>query len=206
MKVYLFIFILSIFIPEYVSSQPDSALFDPDQIDIIQPESSSSNKNSSLKDRLSTDIEVGTSFTYSPKNFYGPSYYISPGISYRMSPRFYISSGIGLQYSTFYPLYQQNEMSQKILPMTQAYIYARGTYLISPRLAVSGSVYKSLVNAPRLTENSRAMNYNYQGMSVGFNYKVTDSFSFGIQMNMQNGSYSPDGMIPASGYVPVPGF
>jgi hypothetical protein len=187
-------------------NQQDSVVRDADQLISVSPENNSSIETPSKKDRLNTNLEAGTSFVFSPHNFYGPSYYISPGLSYKLTPHFYLSAGIALQYSTFYPLYNQNETSQKMLPMTQAFIYTKGSYFISPRLVVNGTIYKNLMDAPQLTENSRAMNYNYQGLSVGFNYKFSNSFSFGIQMNMQNGSYKSDDLIPASGYVPVPGF
>ncbi len=202
----LFMLFLFTILPTIAYNQQDSVSADPDQLEINRFDNISRDETPKLKERFDTDLQVGTSFTYSPGNFYGPSYFISPGISYRVTPRFFLSSGVALQHSTLYPIYQQDESSQKMLPMTQAYIYARGSYFVSPRFVVNGTAYKSMMDAPRLTKNGRAVNYNYQGMSVGFQYKVSDSFSFGLQMNMQNGYYEPDRLFPASGYVPAPGF
>ena len=91
--------------------------------------------------------------------------------------------------------------------MTRAFLYARGTYLVSPRLSVSGTAYKVINDVPRLSNHLSSYNLNYQGISVGFNYKFSNSFSFGFEMQMQqNPYYRSDGLIPPAGYVSVPGF
>jgi hypothetical protein len=205
MKAHYFILILALFFPYSVYSQEDT-LTDPDQVPMMLTEPAGSDQKSSFKNKFDTDLEIGTSFTYSPANFYGPYYYAAPSLTYSLTPRLYVTAGAGIQYSTFYSLNSNNEGTNKMLPMTQAFLFASGTYLLSPRLAISGTVYKSALDATQLSKNSRALNYNYQGMSVGFNYKITDSFSFGIQMNIQNGSYRSDEFIPNAGYAPVTGF
>jgi hypothetical protein len=176
-------------LPTCVFSQEEEIQFDRDQISTSENNNDEATSKQSIKDRIDTEFEVGTSFSYSPGNFYGPSYYIAPSISYLASPRFMLTTGAGLQYSTFYPLYQSSEPERDMLPMTRAFLFTRGSYFISPRLIVSGTVYKSISNIPEWTRNSGVVGYNYQGMSVGFQYRVSKSFSFGIHMNMQNGYY-----------------
>jgi long-subunit fatty acid transport protein len=205
MKKWLSVWFLIVIFPALAFNQQDQTANDPDQLDSVSVGNNATEKEPSFKDRFDTDFQAGTSFNYSPGNFYGPSYYIEPGVSYMVSSRFMLNAGIGFEYSALHPLYQQTE-SDKMLPMTRAYMYTRGSYFLTPRLTVNGTVYKSMMDEPRLTEYSGPGKYNYQGMSVGFQYKFSKSFSFGFEMHMQNGQYRTNGLIPASGYVPVPGF
>jgi hypothetical protein len=205
MKKGVLLMIGTLSITVFAFSQKEVALTDSDQLEIASFEDPAADQKPTLKDRTDVGLEVGTSFTFSPGNFYGPSYYIAPSFTYRVSPRFFLSTGIGMQYATFYPANLPADRDN-MLPMTRAYLYARGSYLLTPRLIVSGTVYKSMMDAPRHGNYTNPLNYNAQGMSIGFQYKVSDSFSFGVQMNMQNGYYQHDPLIPPSGYVPVPGF
>jgi hypothetical protein len=206
MKKHLLLIIFLVLFPAFVYNQDDQIVNDPDQMVVSGVNKNADNEKPALKDRFNTHFQVGTSFSYSPGNFYGPSYFVSPSVSYQVSPRFMLSAGAGLEYSTLYPLYKQTEGDNKMLPMTRAYLYARGSYFITPRLIVSGTVYENMMDAPRLTNNSMPVKYNYQGMSIGIQYNVSRSFSFGFEMHMRNSNFRPDGLIPASGYVPVPGF
>jgi hypothetical protein len=201
----ILVLFLAFTLPVYIVAQEDQPVGDPDQLESTSPDDQSGYPKSGFKDRTDFDLEVGTSFSFSPGNYYGPSYYVSPSFSYKVSPRFYLSTGVGLQYSTFYPVNRPAD-ADNMLPMTRAYLYARGSYYLTPRLVVNGTVYKSMMDAPRHSNYANQMRYNAQGMSIGFQYKVSDSFSFGVQMNMQNGYYQHDPLIPPAGYVPVPGF
>jgi hypothetical protein len=156
--------------------------------------------------RLNTNLEVGTSFIYSPRNFYGPSYYVAPNLSYLVTPRLTISAGIGFEYSTLYPLYNIPNEENTMLPMTRAFLYARGSYLLTERLVVTGSVYKTINDVPKLSQYSRPMNYNYQGIDLGIQYQINRNFSIGFNMRMNNMSYPSSGLIPPDALVPIPGF
>lgn len=178
-----------------------------DQLDItgIQVESQEVLLGSEEK-RLKTNLEVGTSFMYSPRNFYGPSYYVAPSLSYLVTPRFSLSAGVGFEYSSIYPLYNTPENGSEMLPMTRAFLFARGSYLLTDRIIVSGSVYKSMNDVPRLYSFSRQMNYNYQGVDLGIHYQINKNFSVGFNMRMSNMNYPSSGLIPPDAIVPVPGF
>jgi hypothetical protein len=201
----LFFLFLTIAFPVSIYTQDIQPDTDPNQLEIISGNDQPVDPKSSLKDRTDFDIEVGTSFSFSPGNYYGPSYYAAPSFSYRLSPRFFLTTGVGLEYSTFYPVNRPAE-PDNMLPMTRAFLFARGSYYLTPRFIVNGTVYKNMMDSPRHANYNNRMNYSAQGMSIGFQYKVSDSFSFGVQMNMQNGYYQNDPLIPPSGYVPVPGF
>jgi hypothetical protein len=207
MKMRLFFPVALALLPVLAYNQTDPVPNDPDQLITGKPDSSAAEYIwPQINKRLETHLEAGTAFNFSPGNFYGPSYYISPCLTYRFTPRFLLSTGVGIEYSRLYSLYGQNSADDKMLPMTRAYLYARGSYFVTPRFIVSGTVYENMMNAPRPRDNNRPLKYNQQGMSVGFQYKFSKSFSFGFEMHMQNGYYHPDGLIPAAGYVPVQGF
>ncbi len=198
---------LMMIIPGALGQERDN-ISDPDQL-VVSPWSAGADSIAELGDlkRFDIGMNVGTGFTYSPKNFFGPSYYIAPDFSYLVTPRFVLSAGVGVEYARFYPLYSGSSDQDEILPMTRVFLYAHGTYLLSSRLTVSGIAYKGINDVPRLTNYSPSYNTTYQGMGVGFNYKFTNSFSVGFEMRIQQNSYFPnDRFIPPDGYIPIPGF
>ncbi len=180
---------------------------EPDQLDISgvgevdQPESLVPEEK-----RLKTNVEVGTSFIYSPRNFYGPSYYVAPSLSYLVTPRFSLSAGVGFEYSSIYPLYNTIDNGSEMLPMTRAFLFARGSYLLTDRIIVTGSVYKTMNDVPKLNNYSRPMNYSYQGVDLGIQYQINQHFSVGFHMRMSNMNYPSSGLIPPDALVPIPGF
>jgi hypothetical protein len=206
MKKVIFILFLPMLFPAFVYGQSDSLGNDRDQLEFYNVNTKPYNTKPSIKERFDSHFEIGTMFSYSPGIFYGPSYFVSPSLSYQVSPRFILSTTVGLKYSMLYPIYQQTEGDPKMLPMTQTYLYTRGSYYITPSFVINGMVYEDMMNAPPIRNNTDRAKYNCQGMSVGFQYHVSKSFSFGFGMHMRNSKYQPYELIPASGYVPVMGF
>ena len=176
---FIFFFAFSVFSQENES--------DNDQLDVSGYQEANSAELPAVKEkRLKTNFELGTSFTYSPRNFYGPSYYIAPSLSYLVTPRFSLSAGLGFEYTSLYPLYNMTDNGSSMLPMTRAFLFARGSYLLTERLVVTGSVYKTMNDVPKLTQNSHPMNYNYQGVDLGIQYQINRNFSVGFHMRMSN--------------------
>ena len=201
------IIFLMFILPNVIGQQQDSVP-DPDQL-IVEPQTNEDYdviKPANQK-KFDVDMTVGTEFTFSPKNFYGPSYYIAPEFSYLVSPRFILSGGVGVDYARFYSLYNESAKENDILPMTRLFLYARGSYLLTPNLTVSGIAYKGINDVPRLTKYRPSFNYNYQGMGVGLNYKFSDSFSVGFEMRIQQNSYYPEnGLITPGEYFSPSGY
>ncbi len=143
------------------------------------------------------DLSVGTSFGIAPGSYYAPSLFVAPGISHWVSPRFRVSGGLYLEQTRVYPISQGSE--EAFLPMTRAFLYARGDYQLAPRLLMSGTVLTSL---PVQNAHSREQDFatrNLEAMELGLEYKITPSLSIGVQMRMQNrptGFYDP--MMPYS--------
>lgn len=121
--------------------------YETDQIDVPS--------KALIKNRkVQTGLEVGTSFTYSPGNFAGPSFYVAPNLFYRINPRFTVQAGIGIERSSFFTLYNNDGNETNVLPMTRAFIYAKGSYLVSSHITVDGTIYKTINDVPKLTKYS----------------------------------------------------
>ena len=193
-----------------LKAQADTLLSDPDQLVLPVPDNDKRTEIKADEKKLDIDLTVGTSFLYSPGNFYGPSFYAAPSLSYQINPRFRLSAGVALERGGFYPLHTSSGEDDSMLPMTRAFMFARGSYQVSPRLTIGGSAYKSINDVPRLEEYGVPLDYNYEGVSFDINYRLSNSISVGFQMRMQNGGgyyyYNPNSLIPPAGYVPVPGF
>ena len=159
--------------------------------------------------RYDFGLQAGTSFTYASNYYYGPSVYIAPEFSYFITPRLKVSVGIGLEQSRLYPL-NADFTDNEFLPMTRAFLYARGSYQLSPRLTVYSSVYQTINDVPnRHPDRNSYHSMNMSGMDFGLQYNISKSFSVGFQLRSTSGAYPyypGTGLIPPDAYVPVPGF
>jgi hypothetical protein len=165
-----------------------------DQIDVPSPALA---KNRKIKPGL----EVGTSFTYSPGNFFGPSFYVAPNFSYLVTPRFMVQAGFGVERSNFQSLYENNGVGNDVLPMTRAFFYARGSYLLTSNLTVNGTVFKSINDVPKLSKYSSPVRYSQNGAIIGLNYKLNSSLSIGFHIQVSNNSYQSQYADPFNPYI-----
>ncbi len=143
--------------------------------------------------KVSVRMEVGSSFGMGKGSEGLFGVYAAPHISYEVSPRFRVNVGAMILNSNFlnyynpyfshYPEYTQIFNSN----LTTTKIYAEGAYLINPRLLVNARVYKtvSVFDEPKM--NPRARDLDGDGVSVGFNYRVTDNFQIGAQVGYSRG-------------------
>jgi hypothetical protein len=204
-KASVFILVFFFFTSFTIFSQENDTEFD--QLDDSRYQEELSSDVPIVKEkRLNTHVELGTSFIYSPRNFYGPSYYVAPNLSYLITPRFSLSAGVGFEYTSLYPLYSMPNEENTMLPMTRAFLYASGSYLLTERLMITGSVYKTINDVPKLSKYSRPMNYSYQGVGLGIQYQINRNFSIGFHVRMNNMSYPSSGLIPLDALVPDSGY
>jgi hypothetical protein len=102
------------------------------------------------------------------------------------------------------PINTAEGIQYKMLPMTQMFVYASGNYRVSEKLVVNGTAYRQVYSNPNSNQQAIISNYINNGVSVGFNYKISSNVSFGaqIQINTQNNfnPYSPGGYNPYGGY------
>ncbi len=149
-------------------------------------------KNTSLLNykRMSFSLDVG--FGYAASKYNSGAYtYISPYMSYLVTPRFKLDVGGILQQG--FNGFGNSEFNSFGGNGTNALLFVRGNYLVSDRLIISGSVYKTFTN--NKTINSEFINKknsldNY-GINIGAEYKISEHMTIGAQVNLSNGNNNP---------------
>jgi hypothetical protein len=149
-------------------------------------------KNSSLLNYKRMSFSVDFGFGFSASKYHSGSYtYISPFMSYLLTPRFKLDVGGILQKG--FNGFGSNEFNSFGNNGTNALLFVRGNYLVSDRLIISGSVYKIFDN--NKTVNSELFgkkNYldNY-GINLGAEYKISEHMTIGAQVNFSDGNHNP---------------
>lgn len=110
--------------------------------------------------------------------------YLSPFIRYSVTPKFKLDAGGIISEGTnlFSNVYAGNKSTTNVL------LFARGNYLLTDKLTITGSYYKSFYPGSGLnTEQnnySSSKNYSY---SLGMDYKINKHMSFGAQVIVNKG-------------------
>jgi hypothetical protein len=130
---------------------------------------------------------------------------LSPFVSYPVTNRFGVDVGLSAGYGGLFFPNTTLEGQPKMLPMTQLFIFASGNYKLNEKLTVSGTAFKRIVDVQNPNNSvNPTTNYNFQGASVGFNYKISNNFSFGVQLHFNSPSgysnYNPYGGLRVSPY------
>ncbi len=147
-------------------------------------------------------LQVGSSFA---TGFAGSSLFtqsVSPHFQWHPTQRF--SLVVGSVFSSgqlsgsmgFSPLtFSGSEMRNSIAApqnLFSATVYAMGAYQANPRLTIFGGSWfeRSNVQAFQPQMNPNAFNLNPRGLMMGFDYRISENFSFGAQVNVSQG-YNP---------------
>jgi hypothetical protein len=190
----LFIF-LSINMKAQISGQNDSTFELTPTIEDKEPLKPIKNE----KLHLSLDVGAGV---MGSKHFSGAYTYIAPNLSYLLTPKLKIEIGaafISGNYN-FYKL--SNESSSKVqLKNDQLFLFTKGQYLLTNRLILSGTVYKTINTNASAQINPYFL--DYKGMSVGLDYKISEHMSFGAQFNFSNGTQNDLLYQGGTGFSPV---
>ena len=167
--------------------QNDSAYYD----DYYTEKYSLNNPSSrSFDNKLSTHITMGSSFSkWGSANAF--TTYTKPEINYRMSQKFSLSAGVYALSARFTDIPLLNENLQPVntnFNQNSVYLFAAGNYHVNEKLTISGQVTKQVVNLDRQKYINPALyNNDFQSLSVGFTYKVTDYFEIGGQLSHSRG-------------------
>ncbi len=138
-------------------------------------------------------LQAGTSFSSFGSGFSMFSNQVSPYLQYQINPK--LSLEIGTTFSNY------NTGNNPVFSLSGTHSgtsftgisgYALGRYQASERLSFTGSVYRHSSVMPALTLNPGAFEFLNQGMSMGFDYKISDRFSFGAGIQL-NYTYAPWG-------------
>lgn len=146
-------------------------------------------------------LQVGSSFT---TGFGGGSLFtqsVAPHFQWNPTQRFSLvvgsvfSSGQLSGVSGLSPFALSMASSGNMLQpqgLFSATVYAMGAYQASPRLTVFGGGWteRNNMQAMQPQMNPQAFNLNPRGMMMGFDYRISERFSFGAQVNVSQG-YNP---------------
>lgn len=142
-------------------------------------------KNLSLlnANRMSFKLDLGVGFVGGSNS--GMFTYVAPYLRYSLSPKFKLDVGgmVSQGTSSFY----SSENSP--LKSTSMLVFAKGNYLLTDKLTVNGSIYKSFYpNVPLKTDLSNKYSSENYGFSLGMDYKINKKMSFGAQIIMSKGN------------------
>ena len=163
---FLLIFYSFLFSGVYAQSQ---------SIDTLPPSASSASSASAHSynvlplHQLHVGVQVGTQFTATSGYGSGLSTFLSPTLTYPVSKRFSISGGISIVNTTLYgvkPFYiLPGEQSFPAFTgnITQATLWVSGQYLLSDRITLTGTVFKTIDILGQKPVNSPFYNSNPAG-------------------------------------------
>lgn len=164
----------------------------------------------SSKPQLS--ISLATSFTSFGPGFNSMGTSIMPQITFPISNKFTLSTGIG--YSTFF-IGNGNESLFHSNQSNYGHVFVSGNYLVNEKITLRGTAYKTFMLSPSnfSTEKiSPFYDFSSQGIIMDMEYKMTDNFriNVGFEYRQQNYPIYNPGIYPATPYMdnlsPFPGF
>lgn len=154
--------------------------------------------------RFYTGVDVNMGYMFSVKGG-GPFMTLAPHVTYPLTNKLSLSAGISGGFGNIYMPYLASEGQSGMLPMTQMFIYASGNYQVNEKLSVSGSAYKRVIDVKNPNSSVRpATSFDYKGVSVGFNYKITNNISFGAQIHVDSPSTNYNSLFSPYGFSSPP--
>lgn len=141
--------------------------------------------------RLGFSMEMGVGVTGS-KYGVGSYTYLSPFLSYKVSPKFRLDVG-----ASYIQGFNNTGINEYFFGKNPSYLslFARGNYLVNDKLLISGAVYKTFdLNQPQTTElTTNKRTFDNYGVMLGAEYKITENLTIGAQVNFsdRNSNYFP---------------
>lgn len=162
---------------------------DQDESPVITPKTG----NSIQEPKLSYHLTMGTNVMYAKGYGTGMSGYVSPELSYKLTPRFRVNAGVMFfQTKMGYINYQMNYSDKSVVvkspPTSGALAYVSGDYAINNRLTFSGMVIRDMNNLGGNSTQQSIFNTPYQAVSMHLDYKLTDHISIGAGVRMSQGN------------------
>lgn len=165
-------------------------------------------------------LQAGSTFT---TGFAGSTLFsqtVAPHFKWNATQRFSLvvgsvfSSGqLSGAFGLFPKAISSSVIGNKITPahLFSATVYALGAYQANPRLTVFGASWVERNNMQSLQPqmNPNAFNVNPHGLMMGFDYRISENFSFGAQVNVSQGfnPFNPffnQGVFHRSGFPSSP--
>ncbi len=124
---------------------------------------------------------------------------ISPTMSWQISPDFRISAGAFISNynpgttSSFPEISMNSEIQEYGMfqnNLTSSMFFVAGAYDISSRLTITGAGWYDQNKTSMLFNNNLMHNNDIKGMMLGLDYKFSENFRFGAEINISSG-YNP---------------
>lgn len=159
-----------------------------------------------LPENTRFNLEFGTGFTSFSSGGSMLGNYVAPRLEYDVNPSLTIIAGGSFSFNQYNNLPGQslvvnNQSSLMQRGMTDHSLFVSGRYSINENLYMTGTIYREEGHLPillmnRSTMNPGAMDYKNHGMSMGFNYRISNNLHFGAEVGVRRsnspyGSYSP---------------
>jgi len=125
--------------------------------------------------------------------------FFAPSLSADLTQKFSMSAG--LIYNNAFLTGKQPGAEIMQQPVNSHFssftLFGSGIYRMNEKLTISGTAYKTINPALGIRMENDLNSINYQGVSVGFGYKVNDNFRIGAQISVQqgNGSFYQQGLL-----------
>lgn len=143
-----------------------------------------------VKDKLDFNFSVGTSFMVMPKYGSTLSHFVAPQLTYKVSDKFRISSGVLFQYSSLNTTQTAAAESSFMFlrPKYQFNGFVAGEYDINEKLTLTGRVFagSTVVDVPGL--NPDTYRFATYGVAGGFKYKLSEHASFQAEIQLTRGN------------------
>ncbi|MBN2213668.1 MAG: hypothetical protein JW723_05435 [Bacteroidales bacterium] len=121
------------------------------------------------------------------------SFCFGANASYPVAPGFTVELGAAMNFLqlTELPsgLFPENPASEANKQITNVVLYAKGNYLLSSRMTLSGMAFKQFSPFSSPSVSPYFLNHNQEGMSIEMNYRLFQNFNIGAQFRfIRNGS------------------
>lgn len=139
--------------------------------------------------RTAYQLNIGTTFA----GGLGSAMHISPRVTHQLGKRFYVFGGMTYMRTFLNPAYvapqEDTPVNNRFAINNQYLIYGGGTYLVSPRLALTGTAWKDMSPTVNPYAGFGSMG---QGMSMRADYRLTENLTVSGGVRVANGvGYAP---------------
>jgi hypothetical protein len=131
---------------------------------------------------VGTSVNSGLMFT----SGYGSAFYVAPQVNFQLTPRFFLHTGVSAVQYSLMPSQTDGAVSNRT--QTNAFIYAAGTYWVSEKWSINGSMMKNIT--PKSTYSQNRFSPPTEAMHVGVDYHITPSVIIGAKIGYSKGGDS----------------
>ncbi len=132
-----------------------------------------------IEKKLTTNITAGSMFFNSN---YGNAFssYIAPSLDYSISKKFKIRTGLMLANTNLFSS-GNSEISSYSNRYNNVMLFAQGEYQLNKKILLRSTIIKDL--------NNSFSNSSFESYSFGFDYKVSEKTSIGIDIQFSKNNY-----------------